>query len=963
MKKILTLLYIIFLCFVAVARDEALPAIDFSSSMANNDTLLVMEDQTALMDILANDSAGASSVSFESLITLPTHGTASFNDTTQLLEYSPKPNFYHYFESPVDSIQYKVTKAGSPSESDSAWVMIFVTAVNEQPIANDDSFRVQQDSGAIYAPVLMNDYDIDRAGLKVSLLSSPLHGELSIPDWTFVYYTTDTIFMNDNGITSFNTNLLIPYDERDTSYMFDTVYVYQPDSGFYGYDSIQYKIEEYYPSDVPFVLEECYASVNAEDADTATVYFYVNPHDYLPVASNDTIYNNSALYPLPASGLRESDVDQSITFSPLVNDLDADTLPALPGTQLEIIFLGKEKDSNAHQDTLYFEHDIPTYDENTQSLVYKKDSNIVIFDSNTKENISYSYAAGFSGVDSLFYQVLEKPLAPDSDYPAAYRGDTSDFGIIYFVVEPLDDPCIPVTDTLDFDLSQIENPSQKLWQYFDVLSNDVELDSIDEGTLDAFERLMGDDFNSEMADYGNKAIKTLAPGYGQGVHSLNYSDTKQYFTLEEGDSMYYWFTPPYAQNFIIDSIGYYIYSNSLIPDTAGWAYIRNTPPVANNDTLWVDDQFIISLTDSTIANNFDLISNDVDADNDTLQILFNGSNLKSPKKSAYAVIKDAGNGNINYYYHQGFTEKDSFQYIVSDLLCYDTAWVFINNDPVIAQTDTFILPGNPFVDIPAESEIIDILFNDLDNENNVYLLALENGLDSLETSYGSITVLRDSFYQEVEYAFKDTFFYKDSFRYVVTDAPAYFAAENFFSHDTAWVYVIDADSWADSDGDGLVNTMENLISGYQEGEDSVGIGENGIPNYLNWDADNDGFPDGGDCDNDGIPNIMDSEDCGGNSLGVSNLFSPNGDGVNDYFIIPTLYLGNGQLIPASIKIYNRWGSLVYQNDHYGQDNDWWDGTIGDVQGLSIGDELPDGVYLYYLNYSGNEKQGYIHIQR
>jgi gliding motility-associated-like protein/uncharacterized repeat protein (TIGR01451 family) len=70
-------------------------------------------------------------------------------------------------------------------------------------------------------------------------------------------------------------------------------------------------------------------------------------------------------------------------------------------------------------------------------------------------------------------------------------------------------------------------------------------------------------------------------------------------------------------------------------------------------------------------------------------------------------------------------------------------------------------------------------------------------------------------------------------------------------------------------------------------------------------------------------------------------FSPNGDGINDLFIIRGI-----EYYPScSIKIYNRWGSLVYNANPYKND---WDGKANN--GISIGNEsLPIGSYFYLID--------------
>lgn len=85
-------------------------------------------------------------------------------------------------------------------------------------------------------------------------------------------------------------------------------------------------------------------------------------------------------------------------------------------------------------------------------------------------------------------------------------------------------------------------------------------------------------------------------------------------------------------------------------------------------------------------------------------------------------------------------------------------------------------------------------------------------------------------------------------------------------------------------------------------------------------------------------------------LQIFNGFSPNGDGFNDFFTIQGL-----QLYPNHIlRVYNRWGSRVYETANY-QNN--WDGIWN-------GKDLPDGTYFYYLDLGdGEERKGYVQLQR
>lgn len=86
--------------------------------------------------------------------------------------------------------------------------------------------------------------------------------------------------------------------------------------------------------------------------------------------------------------------------------------------------------------------------------------------------------------------------------------------------------------------------------------------------------------------------------------------------------------------------------------------------------------------------------------------------------------------------------------------------------------------------------------------------------------------------------------------------------------------------------------------------------------------------------------------------------SPNGDGLNDTFIIKGIeYTPNNML-----QIYNRWGILVYSKRGY--DNSW--GGFSDGRStITASEGLPEGTYFYILEFEdeGLSKQGYIYLKR
>jgi gliding motility-associated-like protein len=73
-------------------------------------------------------------------------------------------------------------------------------------------------------------------------------------------------------------------------------------------------------------------------------------------------------------------------------------------------------------------------------------------------------------------------------------------------------------------------------------------------------------------------------------------------------------------------------------------------------------------------------------------------------------------------------------------------------------------------------------------------------------------------------------------------------------------------------------------------------------------------------------------------LNIPNVFSPNGDGENDYFF-PRQYLAKG-LISFKMDIYNRWGQLIFESATL--DGSGWDGRLN-------GENQPTGVYIYTID--------------
>ncbi|MFZ1497022.1 MAG: gliding motility-associated C-terminal domain-containing protein, partial [Saprospiraceae bacterium] len=94
----------------------------------------------------------------------------------------------------------------------------------------------------------------------------------------------------------------------------------------------------------------------------------------------------------------------------------------------------------------------------------------------------------------------------------------------------------------------------------------------------------------------------------------------------------------------------------------------------------------------------------------------------------------------------------------------------------------------------------------------------------------------------------------------------------------------------------------------------------------------------------------------GTALGCDppNIITPNGDGVNDAFIIPCIEAGKYPNV--EVVIFNQWGDEVYRSKPY--ENNW--------QGTYQSSDLPIGTYFYVVDFgdaSIKPKSGFLVIER
>ena len=144
--------------------------------------------------------------------------------------------------------------------------------------------------------------------------------------------------------------------------------------------------------------------------------------------------------------------------------------------------------------------------------------------------------------------------------------------------------------------------------------------------------------------------------------------------------------------------------------------------------------------------------------------------------------------------------------------------------------------------------------------------------------------------------------------------------------DTPSGAVVDANGCSaaqvDTDGDGIADVDDNCPQTYNPGQE--------------------------DRDGDGLGDVCDTVE-----LNVSQAFTPNGDGINDTWVIYNI-----ENYPNSlVRVFNSWGKEVFSVRNYQND---WDGRY-----KNFSDKLPDaGSYYYQIDFDGDgnvDQDGWLYI--
>ena len=167
------------------------------SPTAVDDSVATDEDTEVTIDVLSNDSDIDGTVDATTLVVVAQPSQGSVRVESGQLIYTPDSNI-----NGADSLTYSV-RDDSDASSNEATVDITINAVNDNPVANDDTANLLED-GTLMINVLGNDSDAESGfvatNVTLTIAQAPANGSVEIESNGMITYTPDAFY---NGADSF----------------------------------------------------------------------------------------------------------------------------------------------------------------------------------------------------------------------------------------------------------------------------------------------------------------------------------------------------------------------------------------------------------------------------------------------------------------------------------------------------------------------------------------------------------------------------------------------------------------------------------------------------------------------------------------------------------------------------------------------------------------------------------------
>ncbi len=344
-----------------------------------------------------------------------------------------------------------------------------------------------------------------------------------------------------------------------------------------------------------------------------------------------------------------------------------------------------------------------------------------------------------------------------------------------------------------------------------------------------------------------------------------------------------------------------------------------------------------------------VLANDIYPENDDSFEIY----ISEEPENGTVILND--DGTFTYIPNDGFVGEDRFTYgICIDGLGCELAQVVIEVTPAQSPITVDDMVSTNI----CSSVVIDVLSNDSDPQGDDLEIKLSNNAENLP-DHGIVVI--DSLTGNLIYTPDDFFVGTDEFFYRVCNSYGLdmwgevFVEVTPAQNDTAYTDVgtsVEIDVWngnytpgdsleiefSNSPSNGTVvadPTTGNLI--YTPSEFFIGTDEFFYHIY-----------------NDEVSLcgkgtvVVNAPGCDVENFreGIMGGLSPNGDGLNEFWEIPELVLCE-ELRNNWVRVFNRWGNVVFDQNNYGADGEWWNGTWE-----NNGEALPVGTYFYAIDIEG-----------
>ena len=769
------------------------------ATVANNDSYSTGEDSSLLGNVLTNDVDVDGDTFTAALLSGPAHGTLVLNPDGSF-SYTPTADY-----SGVDSFSYQVSDGTATSNT--ALVTIAVTAINDAPIAVNDSYTTDEDT-PLAGNVLANDTDAEGDSLSATLVAGPTHGTLVLTsDGTFTYtpdadytgtdsftYTAGDAALTDSALVtvsissvndvpvatgdSFTTDEDTPVSgnvlTNDVDVEGDSLtatlvdgpthgnlvlnadgtFTYTPDADYHGTDSFTYT-----------------ATDGTATSAVSTVSIAVDPVNDTPVATNDSVTTNedtqltgnvltndtdadgntltATLVTGPSHGALTLNADGTFTYTPTANynGTDSFTYTATDGTATSTATTVTVT-VNAVNDVPVAVNNSFTTDEDTQLT-----GNVLTNDTD---------ADGNTLTATLVTGPTRGTLTLNSDGSFTYTPNTGYHGADVFTYTANDGVANSTTAVVTITVTTVNDAPSAV--------NDAYTTS-EESAVNG--NVLANDTDAD----GNTLTATLADGPSHGALTLNSDGTFTY--------------TPTANYNGTDSFTYTATDGTATSNVASVAITVN--PV--NDTPTAVNNAFATNEDVQLSGN--VLTNDIDVDGDTLTAtVVNGP--------SHGTLTLNGNGTFTYTPTTNYNGTDSFTYTATDGTATSnvaTVIVTVNavNDAPTAVNDSAstnqgtALSGN-------------VLSNDNDVDGNTLSATLVAG-----PAHGTVALNSNG-----------SFTYTPTANYTGTDSFTYKATDGTATSNTATVSITVIDNVAPTAVDIQATNGGGLnISGYLEEGDSI----------------------------------------------------------------------------------------------------------------------------------------------